>query len=81
MYSNPKIEDSNSKSHLATIVGFVAKSGMSNSALSHLVFTGNSYWIIDKGATDHMTCDRYKFSHLSSSCSKSAITNVNDVSL
>ena len=53
---------------------------MSNSAIKLSYFTGNSDWIIDSGATDHMTCDRYRFSHLSSKSSKITITNANGVS-
>ena len=60
--STTKEEDTNLKGNLTTTLGFTAKSGMS--------FTGNSDWIIDSSATDHMTCDQYRFSHLSSKCSK-----------
>jgi hypothetical protein len=70
--SNAKEEDPNSKGNLATTLGFTAKTGM--------FFIGNSDWIIDSGATDHMTCDRYRFSHLSPKCSKTTITNANGVS-
>ncbi|KAK0577166.1 hypothetical protein LWI29_028868 [Acer saccharum] len=52
MSSNNKEEDINPQGNLATTPGFIAKLGM--------YFTGNSDWIIDSGATDHMTCDRYR---------------------
>ncbi|KAK0590635.1 hypothetical protein LWI29_029723 [Acer saccharum] len=70
--SQNKEEDTNPKGNLATTPGFTAKLSM--------YFTANSDWIIDTGATDHMTCDRYRFSHLSPKCSKTTIINANDVS-
>lgn len=78
--SYSKAGGSISKSNLVTTSGFIAKSGISNSAQSLPLVTGNSAWIIDSGATDNMTCDRQMFSNLSSSCSKSVITNANGVS-
>ncbi|KAF7116457.1 hypothetical protein RHSIM_RhsimUnG0026700 [Rhododendron simsii] len=71
-YVSSNAKELDSKGNLATTLGFTAKSGMS--------FTSNSDWIIDSGATDHMTCDRYRFSHLSPKCSKTTITNANGVS-
>lgn len=71
-YVSSNAKELDSKGNLATTPGFTAKSGMS--------FTSNSDWIIDSGATDHMTCDRYRFSHLSPKCSKTTITNANGVS-
>ncbi|KAK0595622.1 hypothetical protein LWI29_008434 [Acer saccharum] len=68
------------KNESTTLSGLATKSGMSNSAIEFSYFTGNSDWIIDSGATDHMTCDRYRFSHLSSKSSKITITNANGVS-
>lgn len=76
----PKAEGSTSRSNLATTSAFIAKSGISNSTYSLPLFTGNSAWLIDSGAIDDMTCDHYVFSNLSSSCSKSIITNANGVS-
>ncbi|GAU14936.1 hypothetical protein TSUD_47290 [Trifolium subterraneum] len=49
----------NTKAHLSTAAGFVTKSGISNSAHNLSVITKNSDWIIDTGATDHMTCDQH----------------------
>ena len=77
---NLTAEGSVPKSHLVTASGFVAKSGMTNSAITLPFFTGQSAWIIDTGATDHMTYDKKRFSHLSSSCPTSIITNANGVS-
>ncbi|KAK0595675.1 hypothetical protein LWI29_008945 [Acer saccharum] len=68
------------KNESTTLSGLATKSGMSNSAIKLSYFTGNSDWIIDSSATDHMTCDRYRFSHLSSKSSKITITNANGVS-
>jgi len=39
----------------------VTKSGISNSALNLSVVTRCGDWIIDSGATDHMSCDPHKF--------------------
>ena len=58
----------------------MATESVEKSGVSYTTFTGNSDWIIDSGATDHMTCDRYRFSHISSTCSKTTITNANGVS-
>ena len=69
-----KKNESTTLSRLATV------SGMSNSAIKLSYFTGNSDWIIDSGAMDHITCNRYRFSHLSSKSSKITITNANGVS-
>ena len=60
------------KGNLVIAPRFTAKSGM--------FFTENNEWIIDSGATDHMTCDHYRFSHLSSKCSKTTVTSANGVS-
>nr|CAD1832754.1 unnamed protein product [Ananas comosus var. bracteatus] len=71
-----------SKNNLAptTNAGLMAKSGISNSAYSSSVLTWTSDWIIDTGATDHMTCDRSKFTNLLSNNSKPVITNANGIS-
>lgn len=54
-------EGSVPKSHLVTAFGFIAKSGMTtNSTINLPFFTGHSAWIIDTGATDHMTYDKKK---------------------
>lgn len=68
--STAKEEETNSRGNLAS--GFTAKSGIS--------FTRNSDWIIDSGATEHMTCDQEKISHLPQKCPKTSITNANGVS-
>ena len=47
--SNTKDEDTSLKVNLFTTFGFSAKSSTS--------LIKNSDWIIDTGATDHMTCD------------------------
>ena len=70
--SNNQEEDTNPKANLAKTSGFAAQSGTS--------LTSNSEWIVDSGATDHMTCDRFKFNQLSSNCSMSTVTNANGVS-
>ena len=69
-----------SKSYISTAAGFVTKSGLSNSTLNLSVVTKGSDWIIDSGATDHMTCDPHIFTSFSSNCSKSVIINANGVS-
>ncbi|WVZ25126.1 hypothetical protein V8G54_003670 [Vigna mungo] len=69
-----------SKSYISTAVEFVTKSGLSNSAINLSVVTKGSNWIIDSGATDHMTCDPHIFISFSSNCSKSVIINANGVS-
>ena len=76
---NTKV-DATSKSHISTAAGFVTKSGISNSALNLSVVTRGSEWIIDSGATDHMTCDPHKFTSFSPDCSKTFIINANGVS-
>ena len=80
MPHNPTTEGSVPKSHLVTASGFAAKLGMTNSAINLPFFTGHSTWIIDTGSTDHMTYEKKRFSHLSSSYPKSVITNANGVS-
>ena len=55
----------------------MATESVEKSGVSYTTFTGNSDWIIDSGANDHMTCDRYSFSHIFSTCSKTTITNAN----
>ncbi|CAL5398026.1 unnamed protein product [Camellia sinensis] len=60
------------KGNLTTVLGFNAHSGIS--------LTSNSDWIIDSSATNHMTCDRYRFSHFSSKCPQTSITNANGIS-
>ena len=57
----------------------MTKLGISNSALNLSVVTRGSEWIIDSGATNHMTCDPYKFTSFSSNCSKTFIINANGV--
>ena len=39
----------------------------------------SSEWIIDSGATDHMTCDPHKFTSFSLDYSKTFIINANGV--
>jgi len=68
------------KSHSSTVVGFVTKSGISNSALNLSVVTRGGDWIIYSSATDHMTCDPHKFINFYPNCSKTAIVNANGVS-
>ena len=68
------------KSHNYTIARVVTKSGISNSALNLFVVTRCGDWIIDSGATYHMTCDPLKFINFSPNCSKTAIINSNGVS-
>ena len=76
---NTKV-DATSKSHISIVAGFVTKSGISNSAFNLYVVTRGSEWIIDSGATDHMTCDPHKFTSFSPDCSKTFIINANGVS-
>jgi transposase InsO family protein len=73
-----KEEALNSNSTTAT--GFVAKSGKSQSACGFSVVTIGRDWIIDTGATHHMTCDKYMFTHLSSNSPVPVIINANGVS-
>ena len=75
---NTKV-DTTSMSHISTAAGFVTKSGISNSSLNLSVVTRGSNWIIDSGATYHMTCDPYKFTSFSPDCSKIVIINANGV--
>ncbi|MCI08694.1 hypothetical protein A2U01_0029773, partial [Trifolium medium] len=75
--SNNKAE--NIKGHVSTAAGFVTKSGISNSALNLSVVTRSSDWIIDTGASDHMTCDPHIFTNFSPYCSKTVIINANGV--
>jgi hypothetical protein len=70
----------NVKNNSATATAFVSKSGISSSALSLSVITRNSDWIIDTGATDHMTWDSHIFTHFSPNASKTVIVNANGVS-
>lgn len=84
--TGPKIESSKnsfvptSTADPAIATGLVAQSGTSNSSYSFSVFTRNRDWIIDTGATDHMTCDHAKFTNLSTNNSKPAIINANGIS-
>nr|CAD1840715.1 unnamed protein product [Ananas comosus var. bracteatus] len=78
--SGSKIESSKNNLAPTTAAGLMAKSGISNSAYSSSVLTRTSDWIIDTGATDHMTCDRSKFTNLSSNNSKPVIANANGIS-
>ena len=57
----------------------MATGSVEKSDVSYTTLTRNSDWITDSGATDHMTCDRYRFSHISFTCSKTTITNANGV--
>lgn len=75
--SNNKEE--NIKGLVSTVAGFVTKSGISNSAINLSVVTRGSDWIIDTGASDHMTCDPHIFTNFSPYCSKTVIINVNGV--
>jgi len=75
---NTKV-DATSKSHISIVAGFVTKSGISNSAFNLYVVTRGSEWIIDSGATDHMTCDPHKFTSFSLDYSKTFIINANGV--
>ena len=68
------------KSHSSTIAGFVTKSGISNSALNLSIVTRGGDWIINSGATDHMTYDPHKFINFSPNCSKTVIINANGIS-
>jgi len=68
------------KCHSYIVAGFVSKSSISNSALNLFVVTRGGDWIIDLGATDHMTCDPHKFNNFSPNCSKTAIINANGIS-
>ena len=74
MYDPKGNNDDSSKKNedFVSAIGFHHNSGTS--------FTRNSDWIIDKGATDHITYDRYKFDQLSSKCSINTVTNANRVS-
>jgi len=74
------MQEATPKNHSSTIAGFVTKSGISNSTLNLSIVTRDSDWIIDSGATDHMTCDPHKFINFSPNCSKTAIINANGVS-
>ena len=66
-------DDSSQKNEgFVSAIGFHHKSGTS--------LTRNSDWIIDTGATDHMTYDTYKFDQLSSKCPINTVTNANGVS-
>lgn len=78
--SNSKSDGLSSKGNVATAAGFTVESGMSNSVTNPHVFTRNTDWIIDTGASDHMTYDPNKFSRFSPNCSKTVITNANGVS-
>ena len=60
-YDATYMQDAIPKSHSSIVAGFVTKSGISNSALNLSVVTRGDDWIIDSGATDHMTCDSHKF--------------------
>jgi len=53
------------KSHSSTVAIFVTKSGISNPAFNLSAVTRGGDWIIDSGATDHMTCDPHKFINFS----------------
>ena len=52
---------------------------MSNSAHNPSVIIRNSDWIIDTGATDHMTCDQHMFTNFSPNCHKTVIITANGV--
>jgi transposase InsO family protein len=79
--SNSSNKAENMKSHNSTAAGFVTKSGISNSALNLSVVTRGRDWIIDTGATDHMTCERHVFTNFffGGSNSKTIIINANGV--
>ena len=79
--NNSSNKAENMKSHNSTAAGFVTKSGISNSALNLSVVTRGRDWIIDTGATDHMTCERHVFTNFFSggSNSKTIIINANGV--
>lgn len=61
----------------ATLTTFIASRGKIGMTLKVSNFVGYATWIIDSGAFDHMTCDKYYFIELSS-LPVSYVTNVND---
>ena len=60
--------------------GFVAKYGTFQPICGFSVTTKGSDWIIDTGATSHMTCDRNMFTQFSSNSSVPVIINANGAS-
>ena len=74
------MQEATLKNHSSIVVGFVTKSGISNSAFNLFVVTRGGDWIIYSSATDHMTCDPHKFINFSHNCSKTAIINANGIS-
>ena len=78
--SRSKSEVLKINSTIGNTAGLVAKTGIPNSVYGSSIITRTSDWIIDTGATDHMTCDPSKFTNLSSSDSKPVIVNANGIS-
>ena len=68
------------KDNSTVATGFVAKSGTFQPICGFSVVTKGSDWIIDTGATNHMTCDRNMFTQISSNSYVSVIVNANGVS-
>ena len=68
------------KDNSTAATGFVAKSGIFQSICGFSVTTKGSDWIIDTGATNHMTCDRNMFTQFSSNSSVPVIINANGAS-
>ena len=68
-----KVESPKDNSTAAT--GFVAKLDTFQPICGFFVTTKGSDWIIDTGATNHMTCDRNMFTQFSSNSFVSVIIN------
>nr|KYP74868.1 Retrovirus-related Pol polyprotein from transposon TNT 1-94 [Cajanus cajan] len=68
------------KDNSATVAGFVAKSGTPKFACVFSVAAKCTEWIIDTGATNHMTYDKNMFTHLSPNSPVSVIINANGIS-
>ena len=73
-----KVESPKDNSTAAT--GFVAKLDTFQPICGFFVTTKGSDWIIDTGATNHMTCDRNMFTQFSSNSSVPVIINANGAS-
>jgi len=68
------------KDNSTVATGFVANSGTFQPICGFSVVTKGNDWIIDTGATKHMTCDRNMFTQFSSNSFVLVIINANDVS-